>query len=188
MFIDYIKDGPRTIQEAGQKTRVETGTLRWDGLSQNGAPGPWAGSGRGFKGGWSGPSKLMSALSALKPPRCPLLKTRLGWPFIFLVIFACPANFLHFWMASPLSHGLSPCLHILLLAFISLFPPGSLYISFFFSIVSSLPFISWFSHEHSAATICGRSTMAASNVIYCDWHFLLFQSPSICLFRNTGNF
>lgn len=26
MFIDYVKDGPRPIQEVGQKTRVETGT------------------------------------------------------------------------------------------------------------------------------------------------------------------
>lgn len=33
MFVDYIKDGPRPMQDAEQKARLETGTLRRNRLS-----------------------------------------------------------------------------------------------------------------------------------------------------------
>lgn len=141
--------------------------------------GPWAGGGRGFKGVWSGPLKTMSALSALKLPQCLILNTRLGWSFIFLVIFACPTNFLHFWMVSPLPHGLLS-FHFSLLV---------LYTFLFFPIVFSLPFISWFPHEHSATTICGRSMMAVSIILFIVTDiFYLFNHPTFVWLGTQGIF
>lgn len=118
----------------------------------------------------------------LKPPQCSLLNTRLGWLLIFLVFLPAQQNSTSLG-ASSLSQGLSPfTLHNLFLFHLS--PLGSLHIPFllpFFSFPIYKLISSW---TLSHCYLWKKHDHCFQHLIYCDWHFLPLQSPSICLFRS----
>lgn len=138
-----------------------------DRLSQNGVPGPWAGVGE--------------ASTRLKLSQCSLFNTRLRWLLIFLAIFTCPANFHIFgWLLSPFV----PTFTLYSSFSFHLSPPGSLQISFplpFFSFPVYKLISSW---ALSHCYMWKKHDPCFQHLIYCYWHFISLQSPSICLFRS----
>lgn len=120
----------------------------------------------------------------LESPWCSLLNTRFWWLLIFLVIFACPADFHIFGWLLPYHEVCLPAFTLYNLFSLHLSPPVSSRISFplpFFSFPIFNLISSW---TLSHCNLWKKHDHLSQHLICWDWRFLPLQSPSICLFRD----